>query len=105
VCINCQHLTAGQYCESCEEGYYRETGKNFTDADVCTPCRCSGPGVKPGKLDCVKVCCLVTFCHTQLNKKVGKFDADITDFILYLFVLVYARNGRFIVTCAGLEFP
>jgi hypothetical protein len=67
VCINCQHHTAGQYCDSCEEGYYRETGKNLTDADVCTPCRCSGPGVKPRKLDCVKVCCLVTFCHTQLG--------------------------------------
>jgi ApbE superfamily uncharacterized protein (UPF0280 family) len=55
MCINCQHNTAGQHCESCKRGYYKEPGKNLNDADVCTPCGCTGPGVEPGQEDCVKV--------------------------------------------------
>ena len=55
VCVNCQHNTAGQHCDSCEDGYYRKTGKNLIDSDVCTPCGCTGPGVRPGKQYCHKV--------------------------------------------------
>ena len=55
VCVNCQHNTTGQFCEVCKERYYRESGKNLTDKDVCSPCGCEGPGVQSGKLDCVKV--------------------------------------------------
>ncbi|XP_067031738.1 usherin-like isoform X1 [Acropora muricata] len=54
VCVNCQHNTTGRFCELCNERYYRESGKNLTDKDVCSPCGCEGPGVQSGKLDCVK---------------------------------------------------
>jgi uncharacterized membrane protein HdeD (DUF308 family) len=37
--------------------------------------------------------------HSQSSKKVRELDADIIDLIVYVFVLVYARNGRFIATC------
>jgi hypothetical protein len=36
----------------------------------------------------------VMVCH----KKVSGLDAEIIYLIIYVFVLVYARNGRFIVT-------
>ena len=55
VCVNCQHNTTGRFCEVCKDSYYRESGKNLTDKDVCSPCGCEGPGVQSGKLDCVKV--------------------------------------------------
>lgn len=55
VCIDCQHNTTGRYCEMCNEMFYRESGKSLKAGDVCTPCGCEGPGVQPGKLDCVKV--------------------------------------------------
>ena len=32
-------------------------------------------------------------------KKVRELDADTIDLFIYVFVLVYAKNGRFIVTC------
>jgi hypothetical protein len=35
----------------------------------------------------------------ELHSTRPKFDADRIDFIIYVFLLVYARNGRFIVTC------
>ena len=55
VCIDCQHNTTGRYCEMCKEMFYRESGKSVKARDVCTPCGCEGPGVQPGKLDCIKV--------------------------------------------------
>jgi len=54
VCVNCQHNTTGRFCEVCKDRYYRASGKNLTDKDVCSPCGCEGPGVQSGKLDCVK---------------------------------------------------
>jgi hypothetical protein len=30
--------------------------------------------------------------HSQYNKKVKEFDADITDVIIYVFVLIYAKK-------------
>lgn len=55
VCSDCQHNTVGKNCESCTVGFYRKPGRALGDVDVCTPCRCTGPGVKSGKQDCVKV--------------------------------------------------
>ena len=66
MCINCQHNTAGQRCESCTKGYYREPGKNLNDADVCTPCGCAGPGVRSGKQDCVKVMNCASVCSVTI---------------------------------------
>ena len=41
------------------------------------------------------------FWYTMINRirLATELDADIIDFIIYAFVLVYAKNGRFIVTC------
>ena len=55
MCIDCQHNTTGHFCEVCKERFYREAGKSLQAIDVCSPCGCEGPGVQPGKLDCVKV--------------------------------------------------
>ena len=55
MCIDCQHNTTGRFCGVCKERFYREAGKSLKAQDVCSPCGCEGPGVQPGKLDCVKV--------------------------------------------------
>ena len=64
VCIDCQHNTTGRFCEMCKEKFYREPGKSLKAPDVCSPCRCEGPGVEYGKLDCVKVSALLTAVGT-----------------------------------------
>ena len=55
MCTDCQHNTTGRFCEVCKKGFYRESGKSLKARDVCSPCGCEGPGVQPGKLDCIKV--------------------------------------------------
>jgi hypothetical protein len=44
-------------------------------------------------------CKQLSYNHSQYNEKVRKLDADIIDVIIYVFVLVYAKNARLIVTC------
>uniref|UniRef100_A0A914HLW9 Uncharacterized protein n=1 Tax=Globodera rostochiensis TaxID=31243 RepID=A0A914HLW9_GLORO len=39
-CLNCQHNTQGINCNQCTPGFYRPTCKQWTDLDVCQPCRC-----------------------------------------------------------------
>ncbi|XP_062584554.1 usherin-like isoform X1 [Saccostrea cucullata] len=54
VCVNCQHFTSGQFCETCVPLYYRPRGRSKYDPDVCVPCLCSEAGVEGGELDCKK---------------------------------------------------
>ena len=34
-CLNCQHNTKGINCNECVKGYFRPTGKNWNEIDVC----------------------------------------------------------------------
>lgn len=54
VCNDCQHNTAGRFCETCAELYYRPPGTALDAADVCQPCGCHLPGVTDNG-DCAKV--------------------------------------------------
>lgn len=35
VCDNCQHNTAGQHCQRCKPGFYRDLRKPFSAPDAC----------------------------------------------------------------------
>ena len=75
MCIDCQHNTTGRYCEMCKEMFYRESGKSLKARDACTPCGCEGPGVQPGKLDCVKVvivCTVISLCGSRSGRTKGR---------------------------------
>ncbi|KAL3115246.1 hypothetical protein niasHT_010876 [Heterodera trifolii] len=39
-CQNCQHNTKGINCNQCTAGFYRPNGKEWSELDVCQPCRC-----------------------------------------------------------------
>ncbi|CAH1775237.1 unnamed protein product [Owenia fusiformis] len=38
VCYDCQHLTSGDHCEKCIDGYYGDTSSGRNDS--CKPCAC-----------------------------------------------------------------
>ena len=37
VCVMCQNHTSGDFCEKCEDGYYKDS-----DSGECVPCQCNG---------------------------------------------------------------
>lgn len=54
VCDDCQDNTAGQFCETCVELYFRPPGTSLDAVDVCQLCDCHVPGVTDNG-DCAKV--------------------------------------------------
>ena len=52
VCLNCLHNTAGQQCETCAIGFYRQQGTSLSDVNVCLPCNCFVGSIGS---DCAKV--------------------------------------------------
>ncbi|XP_060070524.1 usherin-like [Ylistrum balloti] len=54
LCINCQHNTAGRFCDTCQPLYYRPVGKSMFDEDVCTLCLCDRTGILGFNTDCEK---------------------------------------------------
>ncbi|XP_021347323.1 usherin-like [Mizuhopecten yessoensis] len=54
LCVNCQHNTAGRFCDTCVTLYYRPVGKSKFDEDVCTMCLCDKTGILGFNTDCEK---------------------------------------------------
>uniref|UniRef100_A0A8C5SXT4 Laminin subunit alpha 3 n=1 Tax=Laticauda laticaudata TaxID=8630 RepID=A0A8C5SXT4_LATLA len=48
ICINCQHNTAGEKCERCKEGYFRDASQG-----LCKECHC--PYTNSFASDCLEV--------------------------------------------------
>lgn len=79
VCVNCQHFTEGQHCDSCKEGYFRPVGRSLSDIKVCELCNCFEAGVTQSNLLCNKIggqCqCKQNVGKRQCNEcKIGYFN-------------------------------
>ena len=77
VCDNCQDNTAGRFCETCAELYYRPPGSSLDAVDVCQPCGCHLPGVTDSG-DCAKVCESVSFCQVRLTCTLGTIHPPVS---------------------------
>ncbi|CAD5123124.1 DgyrCDS11497 [Dimorphilus gyrociliatus] len=55
VCVNCQHFTEGQHCDTCKMGYFRPIGRSLSATNVCELCNCFPAGVEQSNLECKKV--------------------------------------------------
>lgn len=78
VCVDCQHNTAGRYCDSCKEGFHRDSTKQITHKKACKR-----------KLQHV---CLETFAsHALMHIKITQYRFRIRMF-----------NNRLIFTSVGM---
>eukprot|EP00049_Salpingoeca_infusionum_P003403 m.66222 g.66222 ORF g.66222 m.66222 type:complete len:2016 (-) comp12110_c1_seq1:349-6396(-) len=51
VCLNCHDNTAGRFCESCVDGYFKNPEAARSDVDSCIKCQCASDGVTDGACD------------------------------------------------------